>query len=69
MKKRLAAAIAVGGMSFALLGVAPATGDEVTRRYLVEHCKDPAVQQAVAENTGVQANHGQCMKVLSAFLP
>ena len=56
-------------MSFGLLGVAPATAQPVTRKFLVEHCKDPAVQQAVAENTGVQANHGQCMKVLSAFLP
>lgn len=69
MKKRVAAAMVVAGVALGLLGAAPATADEVTRKWLVEHCKDPAVQQAVSDNTGVQANHGQCMKVLSAFLP
>ena len=69
MTKRIAAAMAVAGLTIGLLGAVPATADEVTRKWLVEHCKDPAVQQAVSDNTGVKANHGQCMKVLSAFLP
>ena len=69
MKKRVAAAVAVAGIGFGLLGVAPATAEEVTRKWLVEHCKEEAVQEAVATNVGVKANHGQCMKVLDAFLP
>ena len=71
MKKRIAAWTAFVGVSVGLLvGASPALAEDgVTKKYLVEHCKDPQIQQAVADNTGSQANHGQCLKSLKAFLP
>ena len=71
MRRRIVAAAAVVGFSVGVLGASPAWADQddkVAKDVVHLLCGNPALQQAVAEELGVQANRGQCQKALRAFL-
>ena len=72
MRRRIAAGIAVVGLSVGVLGASPARADHLDEKAVkdIVHalCADPEVQEAVAEEFDVKANRGQCMKALREFL-
>jgi hypothetical protein len=59
MSRRLLTCVAIAVSVWAGAATGPAFAES---NDLNEFCKDPAVQQTVAQALGVQANHGQCVK-------
>ncbi len=53
----------VGATAESVDAISPNQGDD----FINELCKNPAVQEQVAAQFGVKANHGQCKKALREF--
>ncbi len=56
--------------SFSMVGLTPASADAISPNqgdFINELCKIPEVQESVAAQFGVKANHGQCKKALRQY--